>query len=99
MAVGGGDRELVTFRVGRCASQNVVRGVLGCASQKCRPGTSAAARALPPSTAGQPLRTFEVLKPFEVEVGPVAPAFGQLGFGTQFRTPVRLKVLLERGII
>jgi len=62
-------------------------------------GTPQAARALPPGTAGQPLRTFEVLKPFEVEAGTVAPAFGELGFGTQIRTPVTLKVLIERGII
>ena len=62
-------------------------------------GAPQASRSLPPGTAGQPLRTFEVLKPFEVETGTVAPAFGELGLGTQYRTPVRLKVLLERGII
>jgi hypothetical protein len=62
-------------------------------------GTPAAARALPAESASQPLRTFEVVKPFEVEAGTVAPAFGQPGLGTQFRTPVQLKTLLERGII
>lgn len=62
-------------------------------------GPPQAARALPPGTAGQALRTFEVLKPFEVEAGTVAPAFGELGLGTQFRTPVTLEVLLKRGII
>jgi hypothetical protein len=62
-------------------------------------GTPKGARALPPGTSDQPLRTFEVLKPFEVEAGTVAPAFGELGLGTQFRTPVTLKFLLKREII
>jgi hypothetical protein len=62
-------------------------------------GTPEMARSLPPASSGQPLRTFEVLKPFEVESGPIAPAFGKLGFGTQYTTPVRLKTLLKRGII
>jgi hypothetical protein len=62
-------------------------------------GTPAAARALPPVTASQPLRTFEVVKPFEVEAGAVAPAFNQLGLGTQYRTPAPLETLLERGIL
>jgi len=62
-------------------------------------GTSEAARALPPGTAGQPLRTFEVVKPFEVDSGTVAPWFSQPGGGTQFRTPVPLETLLKRGIL
>jgi Tuberculosis necrotizing toxin len=63
------------------------------------PGTPASSRALPPGTTGQPLRTFEVLKPLEVEAGTVAPAFGQPGGGTQFLTPVRLEVLIQRGFL
>jgi hypothetical protein len=39
------------------------------------------------------------VKPFEVEAGTVAPAFGQLGLGAQYRTPVPLEVLLKRGIL
>ncbi len=62
-------------------------------------GTPAAARALPPGAARQPLKIFEVAKPFEVEVGTVAPAYGSLGFGTQYRTPVPLEMLLKRGIL
>jgi hypothetical protein len=62
-------------------------------------GTPEAARALPAASAGQPLRTFEVLKPFEVDAGTVAPAFGELGFGPQLVTPVRLEFLLKRGIL
>jgi len=62
-------------------------------------GTPVGARSLPPGTAGQTLRTFQVVKPFEVEEGLVAPAYGQPGFGTQYRTPIQLRVLLKRGII
>ena len=62
-------------------------------------GTSEAARALPAGSAGQPIRTFEVMKPFEVDAGTVAPAFVQPGLGTQFRTPVQLDILLKRGIL
>ncbi len=62
-------------------------------------GTPAAARSLPPTTLSLPLRTFEVMKPFEVEAGTVAPASGQFGLGTQYRTPVILKTLIDWGII
>jgi len=62
-------------------------------------GTPDWARSLPPGTAGQPLRTFEVVKPFEVESGTVAPWFNQPGGGLQYRTPVNLDTLLNRGII
>jgi len=62
-------------------------------------GTSEAARALPAGSAGQQLRSFEVMKPFPVDAGTVAPAFGQPGLGQQFVTPVRLETLLKRGIL
>jgi hypothetical protein len=62
-------------------------------------GTPASARALPRGTALLPLRTFQVIKPFEVETGTVSPAFGQLGLGQQYMTPVDLGVLLKRGIL
>ena len=62
-------------------------------------GTPDFARALPPGTAGQPLRTFEVVKPFPVQSGQVAPAFGQMGGGTQMVSPVNLKTLLDKGIL
>ncbi|MDP9033562.1 MAG: DUF6531 domain-containing protein [Myxococcota bacterium] len=57
-------------------------------------GTPLAARALPPGTTGA-LRTFEVLKPIDAQSGTVAPAFGQLGLGTQFRTASTLEDLLN----
>lgn len=56
-------------------------------------------RALPPGTAQQPLRAFEVLKPFGVESGQVAPAFNQTGLGTQFRSSQQLGELLEQGFL
>ena len=62
-------------------------------------GTPAAMRALPPGTAQQPLRTFEVLKPIGVESGQVAPAFNQIGLGTQFRSNKQLGELLEQGFL
>jgi len=54
---------------------------------------------LPPGTTGQQLRTFEVLKPFEVHSGKVAPAFNQPGLGIQHMAPVKLETLLKRKII
>ncbi|HEY6871380.1 MAG TPA: SpvB/TcaC N-terminal domain-containing protein [Geobacteraceae bacterium] len=62
-------------------------------------GTPQAARSLPPGTNVQPLRVFEVVKPFEVEAGTVAPAYGQPGLGTQYRAPTSLEILLNHGII
>jgi RHS repeat-associated protein len=62
-------------------------------------GTPAAARSLPPGTELQALRRFEVKQPLTVEVGPVAPAFGQLGFGVQYRTSSTLQELVEKGVI
>jgi Tuberculosis necrotizing toxin len=62
-------------------------------------GTPESGRALPPGTAGQPLNTYVVAKPFPVESGTVAPGFDSLGGGIQYRTPVPLRVLIERGIL
>ena len=45
------------------------------------------------------LHTYKVLKPFEVQAGKIAPAFGQPGLGTQYLTPVSGDVLFNRGII
>ena len=56
-------------------------------------------RALPQSSLGGNLRTFRVEKPFPVEQGVVAPAFDQIGLGIQYKAPVNLGVLIERGIL
>jgi hypothetical protein len=62
-------------------------------------GTSMSARALPPVTATQPLRAFEVLAPFEVQAGRVSPWFGQPGLGMQFRSQAPLGELLENKLL
>ena len=62
-------------------------------------GTPSEMRALPPSSIGAELRIFVVEKPILVEQGVVAPAFNQIGGGIQYRTPVNLGVLLNRGIL
>jgi hypothetical protein len=62
-------------------------------------GTPNFMRALPPGTSSQPLRTFEVVKPFSVESGTVAPAFNQTGLGTQFRSSMQLGELIEEGFL
>lgn len=62
-------------------------------------GTPFPARSIPGDAAKSTLRSFIVMKPFEVESGKIAPAFGQLGGGTQFVTPVTLDILLKRGIL
>jgi hypothetical protein len=40
-----------------------------------------------------------VLKPLSVEAGTVAPAFGQVGMGTQFRTGMTLGEMIEQGFL
>jgi hypothetical protein len=62
-------------------------------------GTPNWARSLPPGTASQPLRSFEVVKPFEVQSGKVAGWFHQAGGGMAYQSPVQLETLLKRGII
>ncbi len=64
----------------------------------CNPGMPKTARALSPSTPDK-LFTYRVLKPFEVIKGRTAPAFGELGFGVQYETPVPISILLKRGIV
>ena len=62
-------------------------------------GVPAEMRALPPGVAEQGLRTFQVTQPFSVESGTVAPAFGQFGLGTQYRSSMTLGELLEQGYL
>jgi hypothetical protein len=62
-------------------------------------GTPMQARALPPVTANQPLRVFEVVSPIKVEAGQVSPWFGQIGLGVQYRSQMTLGELLEQQVI
>ena len=56
-------------------------------------------RALPYNADLTQYRQFEVINPFEVEASTIAPAFGKIDLGTQYRSPVSAEVLLNKGII
>jgi hypothetical protein len=56
-------------------------------------------RALPYGPLDKPYGVFEVVKPFEVRTGTIAPPFGRIGLGTQHGLPLRVDVLLRRRII
>lgn len=62
-------------------------------------GTPMEMRALPYDADLSQYRQFEVVKPFEVEASTIAPAFGNMGLGTQYRSSVSVDVLLKKGII
>jgi len=62
-------------------------------------GTPVEARALPPHTQGQIPNRFEVLVPFDVQAGTVAPWFDQPGMGTQFLTEYNVRELIRLKII
>lgn len=62
-------------------------------------GTPMEMRALPHNADLSQYRQFQVVKPFEVNASTIAPAFRNIGLGTQYRSPVRAEVLLKRGII
>ena len=62
-------------------------------------GTPMEMRALPYDADLSQYRQFEVVKPFEVEASTIAPAFGNIGLGTQYRSSVGVDVLLKKGII
>ena len=42
---------------------------------------------------------LKLLNHFEVEASTIAPAFGNIGLGTQYRSSVSVDVLLKKGII
>ena len=56
-------------------------------------------RALPYNADKSNYTMFEVVKPFPVESSKIAPAFCQLGGGTQYRTLYTAEKLLRLGII
>lgn len=63
-------------------------------------GTPFEARALPPHYLNtHPYHVYEVVKPFEVQAGRIAPWFGQPGMGTQYLTSVSIQDLLDAGIL
>ena len=68
-------------------------------------GTPLPARSLPPNAifpdedGSWIYFRYEVLKPFDVEMSEVAPAFGQPGGGFQYRTDETVQDLIERGYL
>ena len=62
-------------------------------------GTPVEMRALPYNEDLSCYEQFEVIKPFEVKVSTIAPAFNKIGFGIQYQFPVSADILLKRGII
>ncbi len=61
--------------------------------------TPLSTRSLPPRTNTNIYNILEVIKPFKVQSGTVAPAFGELGFGKQYLTPMSMEDLLQKGMI
>lgn len=62
-------------------------------------GTPIEMRALPYGTDLSNYHQYEVIKPFEVESSIIAPAFDNIGLGTQYRSSVSVETLLKHGII
>jgi len=62
-------------------------------------GTPYIQRSLAPGTQYKPYNVYEVVKPFDVQTGQVAPAFDMPGLGIQHELPGSVKSLLESGHI
>jgi RHS repeat-associated protein len=62
-------------------------------------GTTLPMRALPAGTNTSLFNSYTIMKPFPVQSGTIAPAFGQPGLGIQYMSNVSAEVLLKRGII
>jgi Tuberculosis necrotizing toxin len=60
-------------------------------------GTPYIQRSLAPGTQYKPYNVYNVLKPIDVQVGPIAPAFGMPGLGTQFKLPSTVQSLIDSG--
>ncbi|NQZ12897.1 MAG: glycohydrolase toxin TNT-related protein [Algicola sp.] len=62
-------------------------------------GTPFPQRALPAHSLRAPYTIYEVMKPIHVRAGTIAPAFNQIGGGTQYITPVSIGTLLRKGFL
>jgi hypothetical protein len=47
----------------------------------------------------EPYNIYEVVKPVKVFSGPAAPAFGQIGMGTQYKFFLPIEDLIQAGIL
>ena len=54
-------------------------------------------RSLAPGTQYTPYNVFQVMKPIDVNAGPIAPAFGMPGGGMQYKLPSSVQSLIDSG--
>jgi hypothetical protein len=62
-------------------------------------GTPFTMRSLPQEAATSSYNIYEVLQPIKVETGTIAPAYGQVGFGTQNKLPTSIDNLINSGYL
>jgi hypothetical protein len=62
-------------------------------------GTPFIQRSLPSSSASAPYSAFEVVKPFEVQAGEIAPWFGMPGRGVQYQLSTPVSQLIKDGYL
>ncbi len=62
-------------------------------------GAPFSSRALPNATYKTPYHVYEVVKPFPVESGRIAPGMGHIGYGWQYKSFFRVERLLQKGYI
>ena len=62
-------------------------------------GTPLEMRSLPPGAGARPYNVYEVVEPFPVDAGTVAPWHGQLGLGTQYELPGSVADLIGQGFL
>ena len=62
-------------------------------------GTPIEMRSLPPNINMNLYDRYQVIKPFKVQSGIIAPYFGQVGMGTQYVTSETIKTLLKKGYL
>jgi len=60
-------------------------------------GTPFIQRSLAPGTQYSPYNIYTVLKPIDVQAGPIAPAFGMPGGGIQFKLPSSVQSFIDSG--
>ena len=62
-------------------------------------GTPYEQRSLAPGSENSPYNIYEVVRPFDVKAGTVAPWFDQPGGGTQYKLPMSIQELIDLGYI
>lgn len=89
-----GDTKVVTLQPGTQVDRYGYEG----GSYVSPAGTPYGARALPSGSNEKPYNVFEVVQPIgDVEASKIAPWFGELGLGTQYKLPQSVGSLVESG--